>query len=218
LCTDLPEAVLGAIVIVAVRGFLGVAPLRRYWRLDRRSFWVATTALLGTLVFDLLPGLLIAVALSLVWFIGAASRPRLAVLGHLGGERYADLLDHPDAATVPGLLLVRPDGPVFFANANPLRLGVLQLVATTLPPPRAVVLDLSSSFRLSLPTVDTLTELGDELGQRRVELWLARVRGTATAELRASGLADRLGPTRLHAALEDAVQAYTSANPQAPSS
>jgi sulfate permease, SulP family len=113
---------------------------------------------------------------------------------------------------------VRPDGPVFFANANPLRLGVLQLVATTLPPPRAVVLDLSSSFRLSLPTVDTLTELDDELGQRRVELWLARVRGTATAELQASGLADRLGPTRLHAALEDAVQAYTSANPQAPSS
>jgi MFS superfamily sulfate permease-like transporter len=86
LFTDLPEAVLGAIVIVAVRGFLRVAPLRRYWWLDRRSFWVATTGLLGTLVFDLLPGLLIAVALSLVWFIGAASRPRLAVLGHLGGS------------------------------------------------------------------------------------------------------------------------------------
>jgi MFS superfamily sulfate permease-like transporter len=72
---DLPQAALGAIVIVAVRGFLRVAPLSRYWRLDRRSFWVATTALLGTLVFDLLPGLLIAVGLSLVWFIGAASRP-----------------------------------------------------------------------------------------------------------------------------------------------
>jgi SulP family sulfate permease len=148
LFTDLPEPVLGAIVIVAVRGFLRTEPLRRYWRLDRRSFWVATTALLGTLVFDLLPGLLIAVGLSLVWFIGAASRPRLAVLGQLGGGRYGDLLDHPEAATVPGLLLVRPDGPVFFANANPLRLGVLRLVRTASPPLQVVVVDLSSSFRL----------------------------------------------------------------------
>ena len=98
---------------------------------------MATTALLGTLVFDLLPGLLIAVALSLIWFIGAASRPRLAVLGNLGGQRYEDLLDHPDAATVPGLLVVRPDGPVFFANANPLRLGVLQLVGTPRRRPRS---------------------------------------------------------------------------------
>lgn len=214
LFTDLPEPVLGAIVIVAVRGFLRVEPLRRYWRLDRRSFWTATTALLGTLVFDLLPGLLIAVALSLVWFIAAASRVRLAVLGRLPGDAgYGDLVDHPDATTIPGLLLVRPDGPVFFANANPLRLGVLDLIRTTVAPPRVVVLDLSSSFRLSLPIIDTLTELDDELHQRGVELWLARVRSTATAELQASGLADRLGPTHLHTTLEDAAQAYTSANP-----
>ncbi|MGH3100195.1 MAG: SulP family inorganic anion transporter, partial [Thermoleophilia bacterium] len=123
LFTDLPEPVLGAIVIVAVRGFLRTEPLRRYYALDRRSFWVATTALLGTLVFDLLPGLLIAVGLSVVWFIGAASRIRLAVLGRLPDNRgYGDVLDHPDATTVPGLLLVRPDAPLFFANANPLRL------------------------------------------------------------------------------------------------
>jgi sulfate permease, SulP family len=216
LFTDLPEPVLGAIVIVAVRGFLRIEPLRRYWRLDRRSFWTAATALLGTLVFDLLPGLLIAVGLALVWFIGAASRPRLAKLGQLSGGRYGDRLDHPGAATIPGLLVVRPDGPVFFGNANPLRQGVLELVATTAPAPQVVVLDLSSSFRLSLPTLDTLTELHQELGQRGVELWLARVRSTAMAELQASGLADRLGPTPPHATLEDAVEAYTSAHRQMP--
>jgi MFS superfamily sulfate permease-like transporter len=216
LFTDLPEPVLGAIVIVAVRGFLRVAPLRRYWRLDRRSFWTATTALGGTLVFDLLPGLLIAVALALVWFVGAASRPRLAVLGQLGDRRYGDLLDHPGALTTPGLLLVRPDGPVFFANANPLRLVVLDLLATTLPPPRVVVLDLSSSFRLSLPTTDTLAELHDQLHQRGVQLWLARVRGSATAQLQASGLLDRIGTAHLYLDVEDAVHAYSSANGQSP--
>ena len=215
LFTDLPEPVLGAIVIVAVRGFLRTEPLQRYWRLDRRSFWVATTALLGTLVFDLLPGLLIAVGLSLVWFIGAASRPRLAVLGQLGGGRYGDLLDHPEAATVAGLLLVRPDGPVFFANANPLRLGVLRLVRTASPPLQVVVVDLSSSFRLSVPTIDVLSELHDELDQGGIALWLARIRSTAMAELHASGLADRLGPARLHADLDAAAAAFTSTNPQA---
>ena len=218
LFTDLPEPVLGAIVVVAVRGFLRTEPLVRYWRLDRRSFWTATTALLGTLVFDLLPGLLIAVALSLVWFIGAASRVRLAVLGRLPDTgRYGDLIDHPDATTVPGLLLVRPDGPLFFANANPLRLGVLQLVRTAAPPPRVVVLDLSSSFRLSLPTLDILAELHDELQQRGIALWLARIRSSAMAELQASGLFDRLSPTQLHATVEDAVRAHTNSDRQSPS-
>jgi sulfate permease, SulP family len=204
---------------VAVRGFLRTEPLQRYWRLDRRSFWVAAAALSGTLVFDLLPGLLIAVALSLVWFISAASRPRLAVLGRLpAAGRYADLADQPDAVTVPGLLLVRPDGPVFFANANPLRLGVLDLVRTTAPPPRVVVLDLSSSFRLSLPTLDTLAELHDVLHRRGVELWLARVRGTAMAELQTSGLADQLGPAHLHTTLDDAVDAFTAGERHTPPS
>lgn len=83
LFTDLPEPVLGAIVIVAVRGFLKVGELHRYAKLDRPSCWVALTALTGVLLFDLLPGLLLAVALSLALFIGAAGRPRLAVLGHL---------------------------------------------------------------------------------------------------------------------------------------
>jgi sulfate permease, SulP family len=94
---------------------------------------------------------------------------------------------------------------------------VLQLLGTVSPPPRVVVVDLTSSFRLSLPTLDTLAELRDELDQRGVGLWLARVRGSAMAELQASGLADRLGPAQLFATVEDAVQAYTNADRQSPS-
>ena len=214
LFTDLPEPVLGAIVIVAVRGFLRTAPLRRYWRLDRRSFWVATTALVGTLVFDLLPGLLIAVGLSLVWFVGAASRPRLAVLGRLGtAGRFVDVLDRPGRDPDPrpagrtarrsGVLRERQPDPAGRAGAG--RRGR--------PAARVVLLDLSSSFRLSLPTADTLTELDDALSHRGVELWLTRVRGTAMAELQASGLADRLGPASLHSDPEHAVRAFTDTHP-----
>ena len=145
LFTDLPDPVLGAIVIVAVRGFLRTEPLGR--------------------------------------------------------------------DPVPGLLTVRPDGPVVLANANPIRQGVLGLVAAAAPPPRVVLLDLSSSFRLSLPTVDTLTELDDALSQRGVELWLTRLREPAATELRASGAADRFAGRR-HDTLEDAARAYGADAPR----
>jgi MFS superfamily sulfate permease-like transporter len=80
----------------------------------------------------------------------------------------------------------------------------------------AVVVDLSTSFRLSVPTLDTLSELHDELRQRGIALWLARVRGTARPSIEASGLADRLGPTHLYGPVEDAVRAFTRDPPPAP--
>lgn len=91
LFTHLPEPILGAIVIVAVRRFLKVGELRRYWQVDRQDFAVATTALLGVIVFDLLPGLMIAVALSLALFVARSSRAR-ATLGRVG-----DVAEHDEA-------------------------------------------------------------------------------------------------------------------------
>lgn len=92
LFTALPEPVLGAIVIVAVRGFLSTDELRRYVAADRASMWVVLTALFGVLLFDLLPGLLLAVALSLVLFIARASTPHVVVLGRLPDNgRFGDL-------------------------------------------------------------------------------------------------------------------------------
>ena len=79
------------------------------------------------------------------------------------------------------------------------------------------MVDLSSSFRLSVPTLDTLSELHDELRQRGIALWLARVRSTARPSIEAGGLADRLGPAHLYGAVEDAVRAFTGGNrPPAP--
>lgn len=174
--TDLPEAVLGAIV-VAVRSFLKVGELRRYWRLDRPSLWSAATALIGVLVFDLLPGLLIAVTLSLVLFIAAAGTPDLAVLGKVPGtDLYADTAGRPDVRTVAGLLVVRPDGALFFGNVARLQQAVLDQVDSRTEPTRVVVLDLSASFRLGLPVLDTLDELRQELDRRGIRLWLTRLR------------------------------------------
>ncbi|NUP32940.1 MAG: SulP family inorganic anion transporter [Streptomycetaceae bacterium] len=209
LFTDLPEPVLGAIVIVAVRSFLKVAPLRLYWRADRPNFAVAATALVGVLVFDLLPGLLIAVALSLILFIANASRPRVAVLGEIAGtDRYGDVEDQPGATTVPGLLLVRPDGPLFFGNAARMKLGVRDLVARADPAPDRVVLNLVSSYRLGLPVLDSLDELRVELRAMGCDLHLAHVHLDVKNAIAGSTLGTNLGPGAVHGSVADAVAAY----------
>jgi high affinity sulfate transporter 1 len=208
LFTDLPEPVLGAIVIVAVRGFLSPAELRRYARADRASLWVALTALVGVLLFDLLPGLLLAVALSLLLFIAAASTIRLAVLGRLPGSRlYGDLSEHPDATDVPGVLVVRPDGALFFGNADRTRQRALALAAAARPAPRSVVLDLSGSYHLAVPVLDTLDELRDTLHRKGAALHVARLRARARADFDRHRLAGRLGPDAVHASVEAAMAA-----------
>ncbi|AWZ03599.1 MULTISPECIES: SulP family inorganic anion transporter [unclassified Streptomyces] len=208
LFTDLPEPVLGAIVIVAVRGFLKTSELRRYARLDRPSLWVALTALLGVLLFDLLPGLLLAVALSLILFIAAASRRNLAVLGTLPGSTlYVDTAEHPDATTVPGVLVVRPDGSLFFGNVNRVRLAVRDQLGEADPAPRAVVLDLSGSFQLGIPVLDTLDELREELERQGAGLHVAHLRARAAQEFSRHPLHDHLGPGRIHRTVDDAVTA-----------
>lgn len=193
LFTELPEPVLGAIVIVAVLGFLNVGELRRYAAQDRSSLWVALTALFGVLLFDLLPGLLLAVALSLALFIARASELNLALLGRMPGTTlFEDTALHDEATTTPGVLTVRPDGGLFFGNVGRIKSAVHELAKTAEPTPHAVVLDLTASFRLSIPVLDALTELQQELAREGITLHLARLRTRAANELARHPLANTL--------------------------
>ncbi|WP_405610752.1 SulP family inorganic anion transporter [Streptomyces sp. NBC_01508] len=206
LFTDLPEPVLGAIVIFAVRGFLSTGQLRRYARADRSSLWVALTALFGVLLFDLLPGLLLAVALSLVLFIAAASTIRVAVLGRLPGSRtYGDIRGHAKAATEPGVLVARPDGALFFGNGDRVRKDILARAAAAEPAPHTVVLDLGSTYHLGVPVLDVLDELRYALDRRQCSLHLAELRATARHDFDRHPLAGRLGAGAVHATVADAV-------------
>ncbi len=190
LFTDLPEAVLGAIVIVAVRGFLRVGELRRYARLQPAALAVALTALVGVLVFDLLPGLLIAVTLSLALYIGTTSSPRLT--------------SHQDR----GLLTVRPDGQLYFGSVDRVRGGIAALVARATTSPLVVLLDLSGSFGLGVAVTDTLRELHDQLTRDRRELWLTGLHARSADMIERSGLADAIGRERIFDMEADAQAAY----------
>ncbi len=167
---QLPEPALAAVVIAAVRRFAALGPLRRMLRHDRRSLGVAVTAVLGVLGLGLLAGLLIAVALSFVLFIASASRLHVTETHH------------------DGLVSLRPDGQLFFANAG--RLGAAVDAALARRPSPIVLLDLSASFRLELADIDALVALHSRLRRRGVRLWFLHLYRGAAAAVRDSPMAD----------------------------
>ena len=152
---DLPQAVLGAIVIAAVVGFLNLPALRRIARLRRASFVLAMVALAGVLVFGVLGGLLLAVVVSVLLLLDRQSRPGSTV------------------RTEPGLLVFRLDAPLLFVNAKLVRDRVRELLAAAPEPVRIVLLDLRFTHDLDVEDINVLAALHAELARRGVELWLA---------------------------------------------
>ena len=193
LFTNLPDAVLGAIVIAAVLGLMDVAELRRYWRSRRTDFLLALVALVGVVTTSVLVGLVIAVMLSLVMLLYRASRPYLAVLGKLPGTRstFVDVGRHPDAEPVPGLLMLRLDAPLYFFNANVARTAILAVVDAADPRPADVLIDISATADLDITTADVLRQLVGDLRDRSIGLLLAQVKGSVRDRMRRSDLMER---------------------------
>jgi MFS superfamily sulfate permease-like transporter len=207
LFADLPEAVLAAIVIAAVLSLIDVAELRRYWAWRRTDALLAAAALIGVAATDVLAGLVIAVLLSLLMLLVRASRPYLAVLGRMPGDRavYADLDRNLGASGVPGLLIVRLDAPLYFFNASVARSEIVTLVDGQAVPPRVVILDLGATADLDVTTTDMLAQLIDELEARGAALALAQAKGRVRDRLGRTGLIERLGSDRIHFSVAQAV-------------
>ena len=189
LFADLPQATLGAIVIVAVAGFWRLDELRRFARVRRSALALALLALAGVLTLGVLQGLLVTAGLSLMLVIRRLSRPpvgRLArdpATGAWGHEER-----HPGWIAPPGVLVAGVDGPLFYADAVSVKEHLLALAREQDPPPATVVLDLEASHELDLQAVDTLAELAAELNAIGPELRLAGLRAPALATLEAAGV------------------------------
>ncbi len=215
LFTNLPQAVLGAIVIVAVSGFLNVKALRRLASLRRDSFYVALFALVCTLILGILPGLLIAVGLSIVLLLGFLARPPAAALGKLPGGEFVSLVKNPHAQTTPGLELFRLDAPLMSLNAKRMRDHLREQLRAAKTPPRVVALDLASNSDLDIQTLDVLADLNHELQAQGIALWLANVNQEPRAMLERSGVLEQIGASHLYPSLDAAVSAFqTQANRQ----
>ena len=213
---NLPNAVLGAIVIASVIGLMDVAELRRYYASSRVDFVLATVALFGVISTDVLTGLIIAVFLSLVIILYRASRPGMAVLGKVPGQEaaYGDLVRHPENILVPGALILRLDAPLYFLNANVARGQILDLISASQPAPVAVIFDLGGSADLDIASLDMLKNLVVELDEIGIAVLLAQVRGGVRDRLRQAGLMAEIGEDRIYLSVAAAVHDFEQQPPK----
>jgi anti-anti-sigma factor len=211
LFADLPQAVLGAIVIEAVvLGLMDVKALKRIYRLNRTEFWVGTIALLGVLTFGTLQGVLIGLFLSLLVFIARSSRPDIPVLGRWPGtEVFHRLSENPDSETYPGLVIIRFDGPLYFATAHALRDKVRKVTADAAPPVTRVLIDMEGVNYLDLEGSDMLHEITRVMKDVGVEIHLARVKHEVMEMLEKDGVDQVIGRDHIHAKVVEAIQEFT---------
>ena len=209
---QLPEAILGAVVISAVWGTFNVAELRRVYSANRGDFAAAAAALVGVCTIDLLPGLVLAVLTSFTLLVYRASRPGMPTLGHLpGGDYYVSMAREPAAIPPEGVTVVRLDAPLIFANAEAFHARVVDVVDAADPPPLGVVIDLETVDTIDTDGGDELRSIKDELDERGVQLAISRLNFEGREALRSNDVYDRIGDDMFFPTIDGAVRALTAA-------
>ena len=170
----IPDPILAAVVIHAVSKSLRTGVFRPYFRWQRDRL-VTLTAVAAVLAFGMLDGLLAAIAFSLAMLLHSLSSPRLSVLGRVGSHDFVSVARFPQAASAPGILVLRPEEPLFFANAEPLMAAARQRVLRQ-PDVRLVVFSLEESPDLDGTALESLGEFAAWLTVRNIELRLARLK------------------------------------------
>jgi len=203
----LPKAALAAIIVVAVAGLIDLALPRTLWRLRPRELTTLGVTFAATLTLGITTGLGLGVLLSLVLFVMRTTRPHTAVLGRLPGTTvYRNQERFADAVPVPGLLLVRLDAQLYFANAAFLRETLLRLIEEATTPVRAVVLDASGIHDVDISALTALSEVRRTLADRGLALYLSSVTGPVRDILARSGLQSEFGADKFSFTTHEAVQ------------
>jgi MFS superfamily sulfate permease-like transporter len=171
----LPEPVLGAIVIHAVAGMITPRSIWRLRQIRVPDFWLALSAFLGVVLIDVTAGIIIGLVLSLVLLLQRLGKPHIAHLGKHPERGFVDLAASPEAVPVPDALLVRVDGPLVFANVDPVIEELRQSVADSSPRPALVVLDFESTYEIDVTAATDLARLLDDLGSEGIEVRFASV-------------------------------------------
>ena len=171
----LPQPVLAAVVISALTHALDPRPLAALWRLGRDEV-LATCAVIAVIVLGVMHGMMLAVLLSIVTAVRRFSQSRVAVLGDLDGTRdYVDVARHPGAIEYAGVLVVRPDQPLFFANAER-ALAAIRALLDARAGVQVLVLSLEESVDLDSTALEALAEFSAWMARSRRHLVLARVK------------------------------------------
>lgn len=208
----LPNATLAAIVIVYSASLIQPEEFIAIWRVRRMEFWWAVAAAAGVLIFGTLQGIVVAIILSLVGLASQTANPRVSVIVR---KRGADVLrplspDYPDDEFIEGLLIVRPEGRLFFVNAQNVADQIAALQAQYQP--RVVVLDFSRVPDIEYSALQMLIEGDKRAKARGAIVWLAGLNPGALEVVRRAGLDKQLGRERLLFNARVAIERYQSMN------
>mgnify|MGYP003765182001 CR=1 FL=1 len=204
-----PTAGLGALVIYAATRLVDTAEIKRIAHFRRSEIVLTVITVAGVLAFDILIGIGIAIALSILDLIRRISHPHDGVLGYVPGVAgMHDVEDYPGALQVPGLVVYRYDSPLFFANAENFLNRAQHAVETAEQPVHWFLLNAEANTEWDLTAVDTLELLRENLEAAGITFAMARVKQETRDQLEHIGFLEKVGPSHVFATLPTAVQGY----------
>ena len=207
LLEDLPSSALAAVVIAAAIGLFEFADLRRIYRIQQWEFWLSMACFAGVAIWGVIPGIGIAIAISVIEFLWDGWRPHHAVMGRVDNvPGYHDITRFPQARLLPGLVLFRWDAPLFFANAELFQQRVMDVVAHSPTPVRRVIVAAEPVTSIDVTSADMLAELEKALRESGTQLQFAEMKDPVKDKLRRFELLERFGTA--YPTMEAAVDAY----------
>lgn len=209
LLANLPNVVLAAIVLVAVKGLIDIGELRHVWRVSRLEFIVSMVAFAAVLLLGILNGVLVAVLVSMLLIIRRAAHPHVAILGRIPGTRiYSDMERNPDNEAIPDVRVFRVEASLLYFNVEHVRAAVWQRIRSAAAPVRLVIWDLSTSPAVDLAGARMLAALHTALKAEGIDLRLVAAHAKVRDMLRAEGLEDRLGYFGRRVSVADAIDEF----------
>ncbi len=209
LLRNLPEAVLAAIVLVAVSSFIKIPDFRRLWQISRIEFLVAIVAFVAVLFLGILKGVMFAAVASILFLLHHMANPHVAPLGRIpGSERFTDITRHPDNELFPGIFMFRVEAPLLYFNVENIDRTVLRYVDTAASPVRLVVCDLSTSPYIDAAGARMLARLQEQLANEGIQFRVADAHAEVRDILRAMGVDKRLGGVSRRISIQDIINEF----------
>ena len=204
----LPQPTLAAVVIVASLSLADIPGMRRLWRQRKSEFALAVAAFLGVAFLGVLPGIAVAVTLSILWVFRQAWSPyRTTLVDVPGVPGYHDNTMYPNAEEIPGLVIYRFDGPLIFANANTFKAEIRRR-AHAVPPPAWIIVAAEPITSVDTTAADMLEELDAELEALGINFVFAEMKDAVRNEIRNYGMTWMADSDAFYPTVGTAVKAY----------
>jgi len=211
--SDLPEATLGAIVVVSVLGLISFEELGRFGRIDRLELGIAVVTGISALVFNLLAGVLVGVILTFYFVLRALNHPQVTELVRPEGS--SELFPaRPGDEPIAGLLVLRVEGGLYTLNVRRVQDEIYRRFEEREPPPAVVVLDVGATVDTSITVMDAMLEVDQHLERHGSSLWVASIPPRAEEKARRLELWNEwVAAGKIHQSVAEAVTAFAARSP-----